>query len=163
MKKAILVLVVVLVLFALFGAAGFAYAQTQTPQDTDPGSGMMGRFGQGMMAAGGYGPVHEYMEQALAARLGLTEAEIEDRLAAGESMWSIAQAQGLTSDEISELMLAARDEALKAAVAAGDLTQEQAEWMSQRMQQMNGTTVVAVPKTQLNVQVHLKKQQCEMQ
>ena len=42
--------------------------------------------------------MHDYMEQALAARLGLTEAEIEDRLAAGESMWSIAQAQGLTDD-----------------------------------------------------------------
>ena len=144
MKKAILVIVGVLMLFAIFGAAGFAYAQTQAPQGTEPpfgampGWGMMGRSGQGMMGGEGYGPMHEAMEQALAARLGLTEAEIEDGLAAGESMWSIAQAQGLTADEISDLMLAARDEALKAAVAAGDLTQEQADWMSQHMQQMNG-------------------------
>ena len=54
----------------------------------------MGRSGQGMMQSGGYGSMHEYMEQALAAKLGLTEAEIEEKLAAGETMWSIAQAQG---------------------------------------------------------------------
>lgn len=149
MKKVMLVIVGVLVLSFLFGAAGFAYAQTQDPQDeTAPfgafrGRGMMGRFGQGMMQSGEYGRMHEYMEQALAAKLGLTEAEIEEKLAAGESMWSIAQAQGMTDEEISALMLAARDEALKAAVAAGTLTQEQADWMSQRMQQMGGFGVGA--------------------
>jgi hypothetical protein len=149
MKKAILVIVGVLVLLAVFGAAGFAYAQTQAPQGTEPpfsampGWGMMGRSGQGMMGAGGYGPMHDYMEQALATRLGLTEVEIEDRLAAGESMWSIAQAQGLTDAEIGDLMLAARDEALRTAVTAGALTQEQADWMSQHMQQMNGAGIGA--------------------
>jgi hypothetical protein len=144
MKKAMFVIVGVLVLSFLFGAAGFAYAQTQNPQDetvpfgTPRGRGMMGGFGQGMMGSGEYGPMHEYMEQALAAKLGLTEEEIEDKLAAGESMWSIAQAQGLTDDEVTALMLTARDEALKAAVAAGTLTQEQADWMAQHMQQMRG-------------------------
>jgi hypothetical protein len=144
MKKVILVVVSLFVLFAAFGAAGFAYAQTQTPPDdaapsaAAPGWGMMGRTRQGMMSGTGYGPMHEYMEQALAAKLGLTEEEIEDKLAAGETMWSIAQAQGLTDAEISDLMLAARDEALKAAVAAGALTQDQADTMSQHMQQMRG-------------------------
>jgi len=144
MKKVMLVIVGVLVLSFLFGAAGFAYAQTQNPQDetvpfgTPRGRGMLGRFGQSMMQSGEYGPMHESMEQALAAKLGLTEGEIEEKLAAGETMWSIAQAQGMTDEEISALMLTARDEALKAAVAAGTLTQEQADWMSQRMQQMGG-------------------------
>jgi hypothetical protein len=145
MKKIVLVLAGVVVLFAVFGAVGFAYAQTQTPPDEDapsataPGWGMMGRSGGGMMRGTGFGPMHEYMEQALAARLGLTEEVIEDKLAAGESMYSIAQAQGLTDAEISDLMLAARDEALKAAVTAGTLTQEQADRMLQHMQQMGGS------------------------
>jgi hypothetical protein len=144
MKKVALVFVGLLVFVAVFGVAGFAYAQTQTPPGegapsaAGPGWGMMGRAGQGMMGGSGYGPMHEYMEQALAAKLGLTEQEIEDKLAAGETMWSMAQAQGMTDEEISNLMLAARDEALKAAVAAGELTQEQADWMSQHMQQMRG-------------------------
>ena len=77
------------------------------------------------------------MEEALAEKLGLSEAEIEEKLATGETMWSIAQAQGLTDEQITELMQSARDEALKAAVAAGAITQEQADWMSQRMQQMH--------------------------
>lgn len=145
MKKVTLVIVGVLMLFAIFGAAGFAYAQSQNPQDGaapyefGPGRGMMGRFGQGgMMGSGTNGPMHEYMEQALAAKLGMTEEEIEEKLAAGETMWSIAQEQGLSDEEIYDLMLSARDEGLKAAVAAGALTQEQADWMTQHMQQMRG-------------------------
>jgi hypothetical protein len=144
MKKVALAFVGLLVFVAVFGVAGFAYAQTQTPTDEDapsaagPGWGMMGRAGQEMMRGSGYGPMHEYMEAALAAKLGLTEEEIEEKLAAGESMWSIAQAQGLTDEEIGDLMLKARGEALKAAVAAGDLSQEQADWMAQHMQQRRG-------------------------
>jgi hypothetical protein len=150
MKKVAMIFVDLLVFVAVFGVAGFAYAQTQTPTDENApsaagpgwgmmgraGQGMMGRAGQGMMGGSGYGPMHEYMEEALAAKLGLTEEEIEEKLAAGETMWSIAQAQGLTDEEIGDLMLGARDEALKAAVAAGVMTQEQADWMAQHMQQM---------------------------
>jgi hypothetical protein len=144
MKKVMLVIVGILMLFMAFGAAGLAFAQSQTPPEQTPpwgpnqGGGMMGHFGAAMMRGTGYGPMHEYMEQALADKLGLTEEEIEEKLAAGETMWSIAQAQGLTDQEISDLMLAARDEGLKAAVAAGTLSQEQADWMSQHMQQMRG-------------------------
>lgn len=145
MKKVVFVVVGILVLSFLFGAAGFAYAQTQNPPDGEtpygvtPGRGMMGRFWQsGMMGNGSYGPMHEYMEQALAAKLGMSEEEIEEKLASGETMWSIAQAQGLADEEIFDLMLSARDEALKAAVAEGTLTQEQADWMAQHMQQGRG-------------------------
>ena len=144
MKKAILIFAGVFVLAAVFAVTGFAYAQTQTPPSGDapsagvPGWGMMGRNAHGMMRGSGSGPMHDYMEEALAEKLGLSEAEIEEKLASGETMWSIAQAQGLTDEQITELMQSARDEALKAAVAAGAITQEQADWMAQRMQQMNG-------------------------
>lgn len=144
MKKAILIFAGIFVLAAVLAVTGFAYAQTQTPPsgDTDsavvPGWGMMGRNAHGMMRSSGNGPLHGYMEEALAEKLGLSEAEIEEKLASGETMWSIAQAQGLTDEQITELMQSARDEALKAAVAAGAITQEQADWMSQRMQQMHG-------------------------
>jgi len=138
MKKAILIFAGIFVLAAVFAVTGFAYAQTQTPPSGDTGWGMMGRNAHGMMRGAGSGPLHDYMEEALAEKLGLTEAEIEEKLASGETMWSIAQAQGLTDEQISDLMLSARAEALKAAVAAGVITQEQADWMSQRMQQMHG-------------------------
>jgi len=88
------------------------------------------------LGAGGYGPMHEYMEDAFAEALGITHDELEARLDAGETMGSIAQAQGLSDDEFAKLMVDARTKAMERAVAAGILTQEQADWMIQRMQQM---------------------------
>ena len=136
--------------------AGTAYAQSQTPPATGylrgmmdgyrtPGGyssqsgqyggyGMMGGFG--MMGAAGYGPMHDDMVDALAEALNLTPEEIQSRIEAGETPWQIAQAQGLSDEEIQQLMLDAHDKALDAAVEAGTLTQEQADWMDQHMESM---------------------------
>jgi len=144
MKKILTVSAIVILAILILGVAGFAYAQTQTPPwpDQTYGPGMMrrgGSFGPGMMGrwgAGGYGPMHEYMEDAFAEALGITHDELEAKLDAGETMGSIAQAQGLSDEEIAKLMVDTRAKALEKAVADGVLTQEQADWMSQRMQQM---------------------------
>ena len=159
MKKILLVSVITLLAIAVFGAAGLAYAQDQTPPapigpgwmhwnaDQAPqagtyGPGMMrgarrGGMGGGMMGAG-QGPLHSYMLTAFAANLGLTESEIQTQLDAGIPMWQIALDQGLTEDQVVELMDRVHDEALQAAVAAGDLTQEQADWMAERMDSRQG-------------------------
>jgi hypothetical protein len=50
-------------------------------------------------------------------------------------MYSVAQAQGLSDDEFTTLMVDARTKAMELAVADGVVTQEQADWMSQRMEQ----------------------------
>jgi hypothetical protein len=42
----------------------------------------------------------------------------------------------LSADEIQNLMLSAHDTALEDAVANGQLTEEQAEWMDSHMEQM---------------------------
>jgi hypothetical protein len=70
--------------------------------------------------------MHEYMEDAFAEALGISHDELEAKLDEGETMWSIAQAQGLSDDEIAQLMVDARTNALEKAVADGVLTQEQA-------------------------------------
>jgi hypothetical protein len=146
MKKFLTVSAIVVLAILVLGVAGFAYAQSQTPPPPDYpyGRGMMGGWGYrgyspGMMGRwglGGYGPMHEYMEDAFAEALGITHEELEAKLDQGETMWSIAQAQGLSDDEIAKLMVDARTKALEKTVADGVLTQEQADWMSQRMQQM---------------------------
>jgi hypothetical protein len=101
--------------------------------------GMMGgRWSGGMMAGranGGYGPIHEYMEKAFAKALGLSEAELEQRLAAGETMWQIAEDLGYSQEQFAGLMVQARTEALDQAVDDGLLTREQADWMIERMEQ----------------------------
>ena len=150
MKKTLIVTAVILAALVTLGIAGFAYAQSQTPPTPPTGTygpgmmggrgaggpGMMGRWGGGgMLANGAYGPMHEYMVAAVAQALGLDPADVQSRLEAGETMWQIAQSQGLNDAEIAELMSTAHQDALQAAVAAGVITQEQADWMSQHMQQ----------------------------
>jgi uncharacterized protein YidB (DUF937 family) len=145
MKKLLAVSAIVVLAVLILGVAGFAYAQSQTPPPPDApyGRGMMGGwgnrgYGPGMMGRwgqGGYGPMHEYMEDAFAEALGISHEDLEAKLDAGETMWTIAQAQGFSDDETAKLMVDARTKALEKAVADGVLTQEQADWMIQHMQQ----------------------------
>lgn len=88
----------------------------------------------------GGGILHEYMEQIFADKLGLTETEIETRLADGETMSQIALAEGFTLEEFQVWMLDARSQAIDLAVADGTLTQEQADWMNSRGGMMFGGT-----------------------
>jgi hypothetical protein len=118
-----------------FGAVGYVYAQTQTPAPgTGYGHGMMGG-GRGMMGNGTYGPLHEYMINELAKGLGLTAEEMQTRIENGETPYQIAQSLGLTDEQISALFLQAHDDALAQAVADGVITQEQADWMDEHMEQ----------------------------
>ena len=148
-------------LFVLtLGLAGYAYAQDQPPQPGDypygtdmmneygghdygmmgSGFGMMasGMMGSGMMGwEGEEGLMHESMIDSLAESLDLSPQEIEARHDAGESLWEIAEAEGLSDEEISVLMFSAHDVTLADAINDGLLTQDQADWMSDHMNQMS--------------------------
>jgi len=138
MKKTLLFVAVLGVAVLALGAVGIAYAHGPnpgTPDGTFPygyGHGMMG----GYAMYGEEGPMHEAMVAAVADALGLTPEEIEARHDAGETLWDIAAAQGLSDEEIQDLMLSTHDIALEQAVAEGLLTAEQAEWMVARMGSM---------------------------
>jgi hypothetical protein len=151
MKKILIVIAVLAVVAVALGAAGYAYAQTTAPNGTCPafaaggctggaygpgarGQGMMGRGGMmgGRGTAGTYGPMHEYMLQGFAEAFGLTTKDLQAKLDAGETMWSIAEAQGKTLEDFQALMVDIRSKSVEQAVAAGTLTQEQA----QRWEQM---------------------------
>ncbi len=78
--------------------------------------------------------MHDYMEQSLAAKLGLTEEQVEDQLAAGKPMYQIALDNGITQEALSDFLNGVHKDAFAAAVKDGVVTQEQADWMLQRMQ-----------------------------
>ena len=153
MNKNVLSVVVVVVLAAALGTAGFVYAQTSIPQAPVPGTGygqgMMtggqgmrgGMMGQGQTTAPRYGMgvngvdtgiLHDGMIAVYAEKLGLTVAEIDTHLANGETMAQIASSTGLTADQFQALILVARSQAIDQAVKAGTLTQAQADSMKQR-------------------------------
>ena len=132
-----------------------ASAQSRQPNAGGYGPGMMdggwtdgGRGGRGMMGGGygmmggydddgeGYGPMHDYMLQGFAGAFGLTVEELQAKLDAGETMYSIAEAQGMTLEQFRELMIQVRTDALNQMVAEGVITQAQADWMLDHMSQM---------------------------
>jgi hypothetical protein len=132
MKKILVVVSVVVVALVIFGA-GFVFSQYQfasasgLPQGYGPG-GMMGSGGRG-----GYGPIHDYVEQALATKLGLTEAQVEEQLTAGKSMYQIVLDKGIAEADIPALLTEVHKTAFAKAVADGVLTQAQADAMLQNM------------------------------
>lgn len=141
MKKTLTIIAILGIAVLAFSAVGTAFAHGPNPDvpdgdDTYPyGYGHMG--GYGMM--GWYdeeGPMHDAMIASLADALGLSEDDLEARHDAGETLWEIAEAEGLTEDKIQDLMLSAHDQALENAVAEGWLTAEQAEWMDEQMEFM---------------------------
>lgn len=150
MKKILIGLAVFSIVALTFGAVNFAYAQGGTnPWGGFHNPGMMGGnygdhnydmmgsgFGPGMMSAE-EGPMHDAMITAFADALGLTPAELEARHDAGETLWQIAEAQGLSESEVQTLMFTARDGALAQAVVDGQFTQEQADWMLSHMDEGN--------------------------
>lgn len=116
MKKTILVAALVVVALAALGV-GAVFAQgTQPPV----------RYGMGWM--------HDYVEQALAAKLGLTEEQVEDQLAAGKTVYDIALDNGVKQEDVATFLTEVHTEAFAKAVEDGVLTQQQADWMLQHMQ-----------------------------
>jgi len=125
MKKTILIVSVIAFALLVVGAVGVgvAYAQSgQPPVD------------RGMTQGGAYGPMHDYIERALAEKLNLTEAQVEEQIAAGKSMYQIALDNGIAEADIPAFLAEVHSAALDAAVEDGVLTREQADWMSQHMQ-----------------------------
>jgi len=132
MKKTILIVSLVVLALGALGV-GVAFAQGPVPPYT---GGMMG-------SGNGYGWMHDYVEQALAAKLSLTEEQVEEQLAAGKPMYQIALDNGVKQEDLATFMNEVHKVAFDKAVKDGVVTQEQADWMLQRMQNMyqngNGT------------------------
>ncbi len=160
-KKILLPTIVILVLVIALGVVGIAAAQTPTPPNGYGygngmmgggyggmmggyyGGGMMGGYGNGMMGGkgmmqGGYGPMHDAMFNTLAGELGLTRAELDERVANGETPYQIALSLGFSQADFAQIMIDARTAALTDAVADGTLTQEQSDWMQNRMNKFGG-------------------------
>jgi len=129
-----------LVALLVVGAVGGIYvatvsAQTQTPpeQPVPFGGKFMGRGMMGNYRTDDGGLMHDAMIALFAEKTGLSVEVLEEKLSEGQTMFDIATEEGLSVEDVTALMVEARDTALADAVAAGTVTQEQADWMKARM------------------------------
>ena len=138
MKRLTVVLgVMALVTVLAVVSVGAAFAQTTPPRaqtspttPTQPDAGKLGR-GFGFGFRGGDSATYD----AVAAALNLTPTQLFEQLHSGKTLTEIATAQGVDIATVQAAANASRIQAMKdkiaAAVTAGTITQEQADWMLQ--------------------------------
>ena len=140
MKKLLLILVGVGITLTALAGVGFAFAQGSTPppvsnpQMPDGFGGRGNRLGQIED-----NPLHDLMTAAMADIFGLTVDEFETMRENGETLWTLAEAQGLTQEEFQAKMTEARENALQQAVEDGLISQEQADQMRSRWENARGS------------------------
>ncbi|MGD8996672.1 MAG: hypothetical protein PVH80_01070 [Anaerolineae bacterium] len=131
-------------LYAVLGAAGalvlllggmggvsIVSAQEVTPESEDaPGRGIWG-WGRGLFGFGRGGGWT--MFDTVAEAVGLTPEKLFSELHDGKSLEEIAEDRGVEMEAIQEALSAARDEAMRDAIAQaveeGTMSQEQADWL----------------------------------
>ena len=128
-KKIVFVvaLVAALTVTALAGA-GLAFAQEPTPPAPGyvPGYGCCG-WGRGWHGLG--------LVDALAELTGLEPADLYAEMQEGKTLLEVAQAHGVSAEQLVETALAYRAEVLQQRIEAGYLTQEQADRMLEHMRE----------------------------
>ncbi len=136
MKKLLIGLLVVGVIALSAGAIGVAYAKNDKPSPQEPfgSSGMFGRRSGGPDGKRGDGRLSDYFHAELAESLGITVADFEARMAAGETLVQIAVDLGIAPEDLPGLIQTARDEAIEQALADGVITQAQYNRMQQQYQ-----------------------------
>ncbi len=102
-----------------------------TYTNTIPG-GMMGPYNS-MMGANG---MHEQVWTAVAKKLGMTYAELNTALQNGQTVAQLAQAKGVSLSDLKTAALDAMKASFADLVKQGTMTQEQADWMLDHMDDM---------------------------
>ena len=109
MKRNILLALVAALTISMV-AAGVAFAQGRGPGGNGAGTGT----GIPMEVT-----LSNYMPQAIAKVLGLNVGDVNASLASGETLYTIALAQGYTANQLPALMTSVRNEATALAATSG--------------------------------------------
>ena len=125
-SKAIALVVAGLVAGLMLGSVGVSYAATET-EDTSAVVCTGIRMGEAIRGAGAR------LVDVVADLTGLSADEVQAERAAGKSAADIAEANGVSSDEVVAAALEARKAILDAKVADGTLTADEADAAYERM------------------------------
>lgn len=112
--------------------AGSALAQEPTPPD--PSKEELGDWG--LRGFGRFGGDRWAMFDAIAEAMGLTPEGLFTELHAGKSLADVAEAQGVDTEALHDAMQAARVEAIQQAAEDGTISQEWADRLLDRLENM---------------------------
>ena len=137
-RKKLVAVVGVVALITVVGLAvgGMALAQTETPPQTAPATPGQLPWGKGFgcMGGGSWGNF-----DAMAKALNLTPTQLFEKLHEGKTLADIATEQGIDLQKVQDAANAARVQAMKDAIAQavndGKITQAQADWLLQGLDQ----------------------------
>lgn len=119
------------------GGVSVVSAQDVTPESEELPSGGLLTRGRGLFGLGRGG--EWTMFDTAAGVLGLTPEELFTELHGGKTVAEVAEAQGVEVEELQEALSAAREEAMREridqAVEDGEMSQEQADWMLEGLDQ----------------------------
>ena len=122
-------LAVFVAVFALVGVTA-VYAQGPVNPDPVPGSGQRaGQDGDNGIGLGIMAVDEAEMHAVLADALGMSVVDLEAAIANGETLETLALAQGVALADLQALMDTVHATAAEQAVADGLVTQEQLDWM----------------------------------
>ena len=132
MSKKIVFVVALVAALAVTALTGAGLAFAQGPTSPAPGYGCCGGWGM----RGGWGGWHGMgLMDALAELSGLEPTELYAEMQEGKTLLEVAQAHGISAEGLVEAALASRTEVLQQRIEAGYLTQEQADWMIEHMEE----------------------------
>lgn len=142
-KRFLLVSGVILVVLLVASAIGatVAFAQEPTPTPEKPLLPFGGRGGWGFGGRGffGFGGGRWALFDAAAEALGLSPEELFSELHQGKTLEEVAEEQGVGIEDVQEAIEAARAEAMREAIQQavedGTISQEQADWMLEGLEQ----------------------------
>ncbi len=137
MKKYLTIAVITVAIAAVaFVAVGTAVAADDDPPRPFPGA--VGPGACGMWGGAG----NWYVFDTLADEFGMTPTELFEALHDGSTIEELAEAEGVDLEELQDMLADLHQERarerIEDAVANGDLTQEQADWMLEGMDQGYG-------------------------
>lgn len=104
----------------------------QGPDETvapEAGTGLGRAWGHVRMGAG-------VVSEVISDLLGLSQDEIHALRLEGKTLAEIAEGEGVTADELTEAIVSEKVKLIEQAVADGELTDEQAEWVIARAEAM---------------------------
>lgn len=124
--------VVIALVVAAVAVTGYALAQQPPPPQTRGDDSPGPRMGRGDWMK----PHREQMDEAVAEALGISVEELEAARDEGKTIYDIALEQGVEFADVQAAIEAARQEAIEQALADGKITEEMAERIIERMEQM---------------------------